>query len=540
MARRSRGKGPVFTREATGLVKDASRSQATVWNVVSMMGSKFPWSVARLGLFPAALVLGFPPYLWAVVLVGIAGYILGIIYVQTTTALPRSGADYVIPSRLMGPFWGWLQSWMIACSLVPFWGWSAWVTIRNVKQFFDILRLGGLTTISIKWILTGVPALFAGVFVILAGMAVCFLPAKRYYQVITALGVIALASLVVMAIGAALIPQTAFANNLKSTLGVSSDALLQTAMKYGFDPNRGLDFTSTAALAGVVMFGMYGFQSSATISGEIKGNIRKCLLVSILGCLTLFLALYVPLVWLFITRFQYNLVLAWSYLFWNHAASAPLTLPPINALLLTVAAPNLSPVWALVGLAAVVGGWLGMPATMLYVNRIVVYWGIDEIIPSTISEVSPRFHQPMKVVAIEGGVGIIFFGATLLNLNPVNYLWWATLLSAPAFIFPGISALMLPRKHPELMGDVPWRNWLIPLAASWLIIIVPFYAFAAFIGSIPTPTPGNSLWQYAMTSGLGVTMLAILAGIVIYTVARTYNIRRGVNVELIYKTIPPE
>jgi amino acid transporter len=429
---------------------------------------------------------------------------------------------------------------MILCSAVPFWGWGTWVTIRNIKQFFDILRLGGLTTFTVPWILTGTPALFSGVLIIFAGMTICFLPARRYYQVIAALGLIALLSLIVMGVGAAMLTQSAFANNLKPVLGVSADTLLQTATKAGFDPNRGLDFTSTAALAGVVLFGMYGFQHSATISGELRGKIRNSLLVSILGSLTLFLVLFVPFVWLFLTKFNYNLVLAWSYLFWNNPASAPLRLPPINALLLTVAAPNMSSIWAVVGFAAVVGGWLGMPAVMLYVNRIVLYWGFDRMIPSALTEVSPRFRQPLKLFAIEGGVAMVFFAVTLLGFNPVNYLWWATLLLAPAFIFPAISALMLPRRHPELMSNVPWRGWLVPLAVLWLIMIVPFYAFAGFASSIPTNAPGNSLWQYAMSTGLSATLFAILAGITIYIIARAYNIRRGIDVGLIYKSIPPE
>jgi APA family basic amino acid/polyamine antiporter len=540
MTRSSPNKAGVFTREATGLVKSANRLEATVWNVANIMGSKFPWSVARLGLFPAALILGWSPYLWAVVLIGVAGYVLGILYVQTASAMPRSGADYVIPSRLMGPFWGWIQSWMILCSLVPFWGFSAWVTIRNVKQLFDILRIGGLTTLSVPWILTGTPALVAGILVILAGMTICFLPARRYYQAVTAIGLIAILSLVIMATGAAVVTQASFADNLKPVLGVSSDTLVQTAMKKGFDPNQGLDFATTAALAGVVLFGMNGFQSSATISGELRGKTRNSLLVSILGSLTLFLVLFVPLVWIFLIKFNYNLVLAWSYLFWNSPTNAPLRLPPINALLLTVAAPNMAPLWAVVGFAAVVGGWLGMPASMLYTNRIVLYWGVDRMVPATISEVSPRFRQPLKLFAIQGVVAIACFGLTLLNFNPVNYLWWATLLLAPAFIFPGISALLLPRKHPELMQNVPWRRWLVPLAVLWLIIIVPFYAFAGFIGSIPTTTPGSSLWQYAMSTGLSVTLFAILAGIAIYMIVRAYNVRRGVDVKLIYKSIPPE
>jgi amino acid transporter len=342
-----------------------------------------------------------------------------------------------------------------------------------------------------------------------------------------------------MAVGAALVSQSAFNNNMKTLLGVSSNGLLQTAISNGFNPDQKLDFASTTALAGLALFALTGFQSSATISGEMKGRIRNALLISILGSLTFFLIFYVPFIWLMLSKFNYNLVLAWSYLYWNGKAS-PLMLPPINALLLTVAFPNLAAVWAVVDLAAVLGGWLVIPAVMLYINRIALYWSVDRMVPSSISEVNSKYNQPLKLFAIEGVVALIFFGLTLLNANPIAYLWWGTLLLFPAFLFPAISALLLPRKHPELMRNVPWRKWLAPLAILWLMFIVPFYAFAGFIGSVPSFTYGTPIWQYATSTGLEVTAIAIVIGVLIYVLVRAYNIRHGIDVDLIFKSIPPE
>ena len=529
-----------FTRETTGLVKAATPGEATVWNVAGSMGSKFPWSVARLGIFPAVLILGWSPYLWTALLVGLACYILGILSIQLTCAMPRSGADYVVPSRLMGPFWGWLQSWMLVCALMPDLGYATWVTIRNIKQFFDILRIGGITNISLSWILDGLPALFIGIVIIVIGMAVCFLPAKRYYQTIGVVGALAVLSLVIMGVGAAMVSQPAFSDNMRRLLGVSSDNVIQAALRNGFNPNQGLDFAGTAGLAGLTLYGFAGFQFSANISGELKGKVRNSLLVSILGALTFYMVIYIPFVWLMLSKFNYNLVIAWSYLFWNAKPGAPLALPPINALLLTIALPNLTIIWAVAGLAAIIGGWLVIPVLMLYINRTAVYWSMDRMAPSFFSDVSPTFHQPMKLVAIEGVLAAVFFGLTLLKVNPITYLWWGTLLLFPTLVFPAISALMLPRKFPELLHSVPWRKWLTPLAVVWLIFIIPFYAFAGFIGSVPPFKPSTSIWQYAMSTGLEATLFAVLAGFLIYLAFKAYNIHRKIDVDLIFKTIPSE
>jgi len=68
----------LFARKASGLVKEASSTQATIWNIGNIFGSKFAWSVAYLGLFPAGLIFGYSPYLWGCLLIGLADYLLAI------------------------------------------------------------------------------------------------------------------------------------------------------------------------------------------------------------------------------------------------------------------------------------------------------------------------------------------------------------------------------------------------------------------------------------------------------------------------------
>jgi amino acid transporter len=164
---------------------------------------------------------------------------------------------------------------------------------------------------------------------------------------------------------------------------------------------------------------------------------------------------------------------------------------------------------------------------------------MDRMIPGSIWEVSSTFGQPVKLVALEGALGIAFFLLTLLGFNPVIYLWWSTLLF-PSFVFPAICALRLPRRRPEMMNKVPWRRFLMPLAIVWLVIIVPFYIFAGFIGSFPPLAGGLSLWQYAISTGLIVTSVIILLGIAVYLIARSHNLRKGVHFNAIFNAIPPE
>lgn len=532
----------LFARKASGLIKEANTSQATLFNIGNIMGSKFAWSVAYLGLFPAGLIFGWPPYLFGVLLFGLASYILAIIYVQITTTMPRSGADYVIPARLMGPFWGWINSWMIVWSWTPVWSWMAWVTVRNLKQMVDILRIAGLTTASVPWVLDSPTSIYLGCAVIILGMLVVMMPPRRYYRLIAALGIISIASLVFVGLGALGVNSTALATNMKALVGTSPNELVQTAIKNGYDPNGGYNIAATAGLGGYILFVMGGFQYSASIAGELRGDVKKSLTTSILGSLTFFIIFSLGLIWLMLTMFGYDFSVGWSYLFWNARSAAPLSLPPINALLLTIAMPSLWPIWVIAGIAAIIGVWIVIPASMLYINRLVFGWGIDRMIPKTLSEVHPKFRQPMKIVLIEGILGVVFYLLLILapDFNPVNYAWWNTLMFMPSYIFPAICALLLPRRRPDLTKAVPWRKWLFPLAILWLMIIIPFYVFAGVIGSVPPLTPGLSFAEYAISTGLIATGVTILVGIIIYLVVRWYNIKRGIDFNQIFKTIPPE
>lgn len=529
-----------FAREATGYVKAVDSSEATFWNVAQTMGNKFPWSVARLGLFPAILIFGFSPYLWVILLVGLAYYVLAFIYVQLTTAIPRSGADYVIPSRLIGPFWGWIGSWMVVLSFVPLWGYDSWVTLRNLKQLVDILRIGGLTTLSVPWILKGYPALLLGMLLIVSGMLICLLPARRYYAVISVLTFGAVLGLIVIAAGALLVSPSAFNANFERLVGISPAGLIQVAVKCGFNPDGKLDLAGVAELAGIALFGVSGFQSSATISGELKGEIRKSLLKSIIGSLTLFLVCFLSFVWVLLYKLNYGLVVGWSYLFWNGLPRAPFSLPPINTLLLTIGLPQLATLWAFVGFILLVGAWMLVPASMVYINRIVVSWGLDRMIPEAFSEVNPRTGQPWRLVLVEGVLAVVFFALTLLNLNPIALLWWSTLLSLPALLFPAVSALRFQRKYPELSESVPWRRSMKPLALLWIIILIPIYCLVILAGVFPSFSTETALWQYALSSGLIVTGFAITTGAILYVLVREFNKTRGVDASLIFKSIPPE
>ncbi len=527
----------LFARKASGLIKEASATKAAFFNIANIMGSKFAWSVAYLGLFPAGLILGWPPYLLICLMIGLLSYITAILYIQFTTPMPRSGADYVIPARILGPFWGFINSWMIVWSWLPVWGWMAWVTVRNFKQLLDVLSIvniiqgpfGYITSSPMVWIL--------GILTIVFAMILCILPPRRYYTILSALAVFSIIGLILTIVGV-VIGMSTFESNFQRYLGYSTTELVNRAIENGWDPNETLTFNSLIGLLGYVLFVIGGYQYSATISGEIKGDVKKGLTISIIGSLTFFMLYQIPFVWLILTGFGYRNIIAWSYLFWN-TDIAPFGLPPINALICTIGTPNLWPLWFIAGVAGVFGTWLCIPASMVYINRQIFAWGIDRMVPKTLADVHPRLHQPMKIFILEGLVGTIFFATTITGVNPVSYALWTTLLMSTSLIFPGIIPIVMKKRRPDLYRAVPWKKAFVPLGILQLAWIIPVYLIAGVYGSAPI-TPEMSLWSWAITTGLVATLVVIIAGVIIYYSVRAWNIKQGIEFDKMFKLIPPE
>lgn len=93
-------KPEVFTRKASGLVRVMSPYSAFIYNILTM-GLIFPWTYLWA---PGALPGG--KLVWGILLATLLEIPIAFAYVWLSTALPRSGGDYVFQSRAFGGFWG--------------------------------------------------------------------------------------------------------------------------------------------------------------------------------------------------------------------------------------------------------------------------------------------------------------------------------------------------------------------------------------------------------------------------------------------------
>src|SRR5574339_850382 len=89
-------KPEVFSRKASGLVRVMSPYSAFVYNILTM-GLIFPWTYLWApGALPGGKVV------WGILLAMLIEIPIAYVYAWLSTALPRSGGDYVFQSRVFG------------------------------------------------------------------------------------------------------------------------------------------------------------------------------------------------------------------------------------------------------------------------------------------------------------------------------------------------------------------------------------------------------------------------------------------------------
>ena len=137
----------LFVRQASGLVRDVSMTNALFFNIAAFVGTAVGWAIAFYALYPEWVAFGISSYAYMAVLTGVACYFLGMIFASLTTAMPRSGGDYVFTSRIISPFWGWIESWTLVGSALTIIGFEIIVATHNIQLTAILLGVAFPTSV---------------------------------------------------------------------------------------------------------------------------------------------------------------------------------------------------------------------------------------------------------------------------------------------------------------------------------------------------------------------------------------------------------
>ena len=552
----------LFVRQASGLVRDVSMTNALFFNIAAFVGTAVGWAIAFYALYPEWVAFGISAYAYMAVLTGIFCYFLGMIFSSLTTAMPRSGGDYVFTSRIISPFWGWIESWTLVGSALTIIGFEIIVATHNIQLTAILLGVAFPTSVfngATNWLQDSTSKFIVGIIILLVIAGIAVLKTRTFHKVVMGLTIFAIVAVVINFIGAFTVDPVSMSNALPA-LGTSSKAIIDTATKAGFSlgsPDFSLlGLVGLAGLVSVILFQYIGFQFSSYIAGEVKGNVRRAVMFAVIGALVF--AVFMNSVYMDVQGFHFGfkMVNAWGYLYWN-GQGAPLNgQPPFSPVMLTAVHPQFWPLWLIVALGNITLNVLLCPVYAIFLSRIVLAWALDRQVPEWFSVVNERTNAPLRVIVLAVLIGAVFYVLTFINqwfpsvniyLSLASTTFFGILLAGLTWIMPGLNAILIPYRRPDLFqltnntGRLLGLPRLVWSGIIWLIFIVPVYVAAfgypVYQGLLKS---GTSYLSLSSSAGVGWALIFLVIGIVIYFVMRAVNTSHGINVKMIYQELPPD
>lgn len=530
-----------YARKATGLVREVSPFSTFVFN----MGGQ-PTSVLlatsvflALALFPGGSIwLGF------LMALGVA-LVISVCYGLFTSAIPRSGGDYVLVGRVTHPIIGLVSSF--------FWTWGVILSIAFIALAFVTVALGpSLTAVGLVsghnslvtagndlatskgWQFGVGTALIVGSAVLLAGGWRWTTRIMNGFWLLMMLGLGTVFLVLIFK------SQDGFVHSFNQFAGSitgESDTyktIIANAHKEGIDTDPAFSMNNTwptwALICSLTLFAWL----SIYISGEVR-RARDTTQIKVMGLAsTVHIAIALILSALFFSTFGHDFFVAINGL--SESESYPFAAPPFYTFLTSIAGGSTLLAWWLLLTFAAAYPLLMIPNITIAV-RTLFAWSLDGLLPTSISRVSTRTHAPNAAIALTVVLSIAVLGWAVLNGEGFfSVLVEAVAVQLIAMILIGISAMLLPYRRPEA-----WRS----SASTRRVFGIPVVSLS---GGLLAVLLAGVFFVYMHYEALGIDRphflrdVAIIFGAALLTffVARAARLRQGVDVDKLAAEIPPE
>jgi amino acid transporter len=543
--------GQMFVRNATGLVREVSKWDALIMNTLGMnvaLGAVFLLLQAP-GNFPGGNML-----LAIVIGTVVMAFTLLWVYAEFSAAMPRSGGDYVFVSRTLHPVVGWLLSWSQGMWLIFFWiGFNAWfaltfaapVTLTTIgavthhSGFIDasnsLLAQHTVLGITTQWwvILLGTLLTFGFAALLIYGSQ-SYWRVQKWLFGIAGLSLLLVAGLLLFRGGQIAQSWNDFASTNK---GLAYENIVSTAKAAGFTGAHGFSLSATILMLPWVFFVVGYAQGSAQIGGEVKRASRTQYFAMVGGVLIngLVLALIVLL-------YQHTVGRNWgaslSYL--NNTAPDKLAMPggiPPSVTLIGSLLTGSAPLLLIIGVGFVLWAVMGTPLSTLQATRYMLAWSLDRTVPRKLGEVNDRLHTPVKAILLCAVTGVVALVA--LVRIPQASLLGALLAQIVAFIVVSLAGIAFPYRLPQIWEGGGGRR-ILGVPAITLAGIGGVIALGGLMIMFIADDTVNA--TFAVTRGISLKFMigVIVVGAIWYAATWLINKRRGVDLALAYREIPPE
>jgi len=530
----------MYARKATGLVRQVPLFDMILFNAASTtpIGASLAFGLFfALSLYPRCNIL-----LAIAISLGL-GMFVWVTFAVMAATIPKVGGDYVYVGRVLHPALG------LGSNLCVFLGsafaagaYASWMTTIALVPAFQIIGtvtgskgwLDAATTISSRgWIF----AIGAASVLVLSILSV--FGTKLVVRAMTVLFGIAFIGLAISFVLLAVTSRHTFIhdfNRLASPLTHQRDAYHDTiasAAKTGLTYPGGHGYSVRSTFGAIfVGFGLVLFTWwSAYMAAEMKGaGRRRRQLTSMVGAglgqgILLLVAGAV-----FLGTVGYNFFAA---------ANSPAYKVPVSPYYNFFASIVGGSSFMSVILALLFVAWFlpGLYINLAMMHRAPFAWAFDGLIPRRVAQVSDRTHTPVVSIAVATVLAIGAAAWAAYSKSFVTVLAASTLMSLMPIVFTGLSALVGSRRRPEIFADS---------AATWRVGGLPVLPIAgagcALVGlfGIGLALDFHTEIGFSLAAAIALPVGSMLLAAAYYFALRAWRRRRGVDLDLLYKTIPPD
>jgi amino acid transporter len=290
----------------------------------------------------------------------------------------------------------------------------------------------------------------------------------------------------------------------------------------------------TAFLSGIVLWAGINTWSLGTsmIAGEIKqaNKIKTWLISNVLGAIVVGV-LFAITAQLYLSSVGEKFVYAATYL--SGTQYYKIVFPPYYSSFVILASPSviLSVIFAI---GFFLGGIFYMPQNQIIASRMMLAFAFDRLAPAKLGEVSERFHVPV----ISTLIALLISLVSLWIYVYTNWLGFFSQLFAVAFSFllTSIAAIIFPYRRRELYEHSPANK---KIAGIPLMSVLGF-ANAIFMGAfiyenwVDSALGSNSIQSVGLITGV------LVFSFVLFWVIKWVRKKQGIDVDALFREIPPE
>jgi amino acid transporter len=533
-----------YARKATGLVREVSPFSTFVFNMAAQPTAILIATAAfilPLAFFPGGSIwLGFA-------MAFVLALVLCLCYGLFTSAIPRSGGDYVLVGRVTHPLLGVISSffWVSGVILVIAFVAQSFVTVALAPSLTAVGLVGdhhslvtaGETLATDKWWQFAVGA------AVIVGSAALLAGGWRWTtRIMNGLWAVTMIGLGTVFVFLLFKSHGGFVHSFNQFAGPvtgesdSYNGIISAAQKEGIDtsPAFSLDQTwpTMAAIAGLSIYGWL----SIYISGEVR-RAKDITQVKIMSLATfVHIAIAVILGVVFFWKFGHDFFVAINAL--NFSESYPFAgAPPYYTFLTSIAGGSTLFSWWLLITFAVAYPLLMLPQIAIIVRSFFA-WALDGLLPSKLAEVSPRTHAPNYAIGLVVVLGLAALYWAVSNNEGFNkFLFEAVLLQLVTMILLSVAAVLLPYRRPDVWraSATTQRIFGVPVVALsgavTIVLLVGLFFIYMHYPALGIEDKGHFFRDCAVVLG---------AALVTFFVARAARRTQGVDVDKLAAEIPPE